>query len=85
MEVFSAITLGIVLASCCVIRFYTNMVKGSATINALFPHKIACVFALGLYLVLGMTSSVIQGFFGVCLKSISWTWLSEENPKLTVT
>lgn len=61
-EVFSAIALGVVLSSCCVIRFYTKMIKGSTTINELFPHKTACMFALGLYLVLGVTSSVIQDF-----------------------
>lgn len=61
MEIFSAIALGIVFASCCVIRFYTNMIKGSLAINELFPQKLQ-VFALGLCLVLEETSSVIQGF-----------------------
>lgn len=44
------------------IRFCTNMIKGSATINALFPHKTACMLALDLYLVLGVSSCVIQDF-----------------------
>lgn len=61
IEVFLAIAFGIVFASCCVIRFYTNMIKGSLTINVSFPPKLH-VFALGLCLVLGVTSSVIQAF-----------------------
>lgn len=62
------------------------MTKRSATINALFPHKIAVMLALGLYLVLGVTRSdqlCDSGLSGLCLMSISWIWLSEENPKLT--
>lgn len=38
------------------------MIKGSTTLNALFPHKIAYMFALSLCVVLGVTNSVIQGF-----------------------
>lgn len=58
LEVFSAIALGIVLASC-VIRFYTNMIKENAPINGLSSHKTACVFALGLYSVLGVIRALV--------------------------
>lgn len=57
-EVFLTTALGIVLDNCCVIRFWRDMIKRSATINTLFPPKIAVMLALDVYLVLGVTSSV---------------------------